>query len=53
MCIRDREKNCYFLNLWEVLADENGDLIESYAQPDGYHIKPEGYACLLYTSRCV
>lgn len=38
------EKNCYFLNLWEVLADENGDLIESYAQPDGYHIKPEGYA---------
>ena len=24
--------------------DENGDLIESYAQPDGYHIKPEGYA---------
>ena len=38
------EKNCYFLNLWEVLADENGDLIESYAQPDGYHLKPEGYA---------
>ena len=38
------EKNCYFLNLWEVLADENGDLIENYAQPDGYHIKPEGYA---------
>ena len=38
------EKNCCFLNLWEVLADENGDLIESYAQPDGYHIKPEGYA---------
>ena len=23
------EKDCYFLNLWEVLADENGDLIES------------------------
>ena len=38
------EKNCYFLNLWEVLADENGDLIEAYAQPDGYHLKPEGYA---------
>lgn len=38
------EKNCYFLNLWEVLADENGDLKEEYAQPDGYHIKPEGYA---------
>ena len=33
------EKDCYFLNLWEVLADENGDLIESYAQPDGYHCR--------------
>ena len=41
MCIRD---SCYFLNLWEVLADENGDLIESYAQPDGYHLRPAGYA---------
>ncbi len=38
------EKNCYFLNLWEVLADENGDLKAEYAQPDGYHIQPEGYA---------
>ena len=37
------EKDCYFLNLWEVLADENGDLIESYAQPDGYHLLPAGY----------
>ena len=24
------EKNCYFLNLWEVLADENGDLGHIY-----------------------
>ena len=37
------EKNCYFLDLWEVLADENGDLKAEYAQPDGYHLKPEGY----------
>jgi len=37
------EKDCYFLNLWEVLADNNGDLIEDYAQPDGYHLKPAGY----------
>ena len=37
------KKNCYFLNLWEVLADENGDLKAEYAQPDGYHLKPEGY----------
>lgn len=38
------EKGCSFLNLWEVLADENGDLIEEYAQPDGYHLKQTGYA---------
>ena len=38
------EKNCVFLNLWEVLADENGDLKAEYAQPDGYHIKPDGYS---------
>lgn len=38
------EKGCNFLNLWEALADENGDLIEEYAQPDGYHLKPAGYA---------
>lgn len=37
------EKGCTFLNLWEVLADENGDLIEEYAQPDGYHLLPAGY----------
>ena len=37
------EKNCAFLNLWEVLADDNGDLKAEYAQPDGIHIKPEGY----------
>lgn len=38
------EKGCYFLDLWEFLADENGDLKAEYAQPDGYHLKPEGYA---------
>lgn len=38
------EKGCYFLDLWEVLADENGDLKAEYAQPDGYHILPEGYS---------
>ena len=38
------EKNCYFLNLWEVLADDNGDLKAEYAQPDGYHVKPDGYS---------
>ena len=38
------EKHCVFLNLCEVLADENGDLKAEYAQPDGYHIKPDGYS---------
>ena len=37
------EKGCVFLNLWEALADENGDLKAEYAQPDGHHLKPEGY----------
>lgn len=37
------EKGCTFLNLWGALADENGDLIEEYAQPDGYHLLPAGY----------
>ena len=37
------EKGCYFLDLWEVLADENGDLKAEYAQPDGYHLLPQGY----------
>ena len=37
------EKGCSFLNLWEALADDNGDLKEEYAQKDGYHVKPEGY----------
>ena len=37
------QKGCTFLDLWEVLADDNGDLIAEYAQPDGIHLKPEGY----------
>ena len=37
------EKGCTFLNLWEALADENGDLKAEYAQPDGYHLLPAGY----------
>ena len=37
------EKGCHVLNLWEALADDNGDLKAEYAQKDGIHIKPEGY----------
>lgn len=37
-------KGCRFLDLWECLADSEGYLKAEYAQPDGIHIKPEGYA---------
>ncbi len=37
------QKGCYFLDLWEALADENGDLRAEVAQPDGIHLKPDGY----------
>lgn len=38
------EKGCIFLNLWEFLADESGNLKVEYAQPDGYHLTSAGYA---------
>ena len=38
------QKGCYFIDLWEPLADENGDLKAEIAQPDGYHVTPDGYA---------
>lgn len=32
------EKGCLYLDLWEALADENGDLNAAYAAPDGVHL---------------
>ena len=32
------EKGCYYIDLWEVLADENGNLKEECAAPDGIHL---------------
>ena len=31
------------VRIWNEWADENGDLIAEYAQPDGYHLLPAGY----------
>lgn len=40
------EKGCYFLNIYDLLADENGDLREDYAAADGVHLKPDAYAAM-------
>lgn len=37
------EKGCYFINIYEALADENGDLREDLAGGDGVHLKPAAY----------
>ncbi len=36
-------KGCHFIDLWEALADDEGNLNADYAQPDGIHLKPTGY----------
>ncbi|MFI3170509.1 MAG: GDSL-type esterase/lipase family protein [Faecalibacterium sp.] len=36
-------KGCYFLNLWEVLADEDGNFKSEYAAADGIHMNTSGY----------
>lgn len=33
----------YYLNLWETFADEEGNLREDIAQPDGIHLTVPGY----------
>lgn len=40
------EKGCYFINLHDVLADENGDLREDLAAPDGVHLNEKAYPLL-------
>lgn len=37
------EKGCYFVNIYEALADENGDLHTDYAAADGVHLKSTAY----------
>lgn len=38
-----QEKGCYFVNLYELLSDENGDLREDLAAADGVHLKADAY----------
>ena len=40
------EKGCYFINLHDVLADENGDLREDLAARDGVHLNKNAYPLL-------
>lgn len=37
------EKGCYFINLHDVLADENGDLRADLAAADGVHLNASAY----------
>ena len=37
-------KGCYFIDLWEPLADAAGDLRAEYAAGDGIHMNPTGYS---------
>lgn len=41
-----QEKGCYFVNLYEALADENGDLRAELAAADGVHLKAEAYTVM-------
>lgn len=38
------QRGMYYVNLHEVLENENGALKEEYAYSDGMHFKPDGYA---------
>ena len=40
------EKGCYFINLHDVLSDENGDLREDLAAADGVHLNEKAYPLL-------
>jgi len=42
------EKGCYFLNIYDALADEEGNLREDYAAADGVHLNQQAYQMLSY-----
>lgn len=41
-----KEKKVYYLNSCSILKDEYGNLIDSYAEKDGMHMKKEAYQAL-------
>lgn len=43
LAVMARQKGCHFVNIYEVLQDENGDLRADLAAADGVHLKSEAY----------
>ena len=43
LALLSRAQDCYYLNLHEFLADENGDLKSELAAQDGIHLNGTGY----------
>ncbi len=43
LAVMARERNIYFVDLHEVLADDQGNLKAEIAAPDGFHLTPQGY----------
>lgn len=43
LCQMAAQQGMYYLDLWEVFSDEEGNLREEVAQPDGIHLKVAGY----------
>lgn len=40
-------KNCYYMNIHDLLSDSNGKLKSEYDSGDGIHLKPEAYDVIL------
>ena len=43
LAVMAREKGCHFVNIYEVLQDENGDLREDLAAADKVHLNQNAY----------
>ena len=43
LAVLAREKGCHFVNIYEALQDENGDLREDLAAQDKVHLNQNAY----------